>query len=197
MANVDDFVRYTNTTARRRTFYCYCTQEFVQDQGVFFVLVEAFRVGRKKRQAEFLNNWFINGNIPENLQEGGYLTLVNISADLKNTTSTGVTGAIAAIGKTFSDKQARAGGGVGGFFSALGTALFKDTKVPANLFDAAQRQVAGMLNDRHGFGGDGGGGATYRPDGTYQPRGTYAAQAQIFKLALTENGFDPDDLGIY
>ncbi|HEY4253027.1 MAG TPA: hypothetical protein VGM87_17585 [Roseomonas sp.] len=196
MAGLDDYRRYTSTPARRRTFYCYCTKEFVQDQAAFFVLVEAYRVSRRKKQALFLNDWFINGNIPQTLQAGGYLSIVNIAASLQKSTSDATTAAVAAVGKTFADKMANQGGGVGGFFGALGKKI-SGTGVPADLFDAAQGQVVGMLNDRHGFGAQGGLGATYQMDGSYLPNGIYAGQVAAFKSALTTAGFDPDSLGIY
>lgn len=198
MAAIAEFKAYTNTAARRRTFYCYCTKEFVQDQAVFFVLVDAYRTSRRKRQAVFLNDWFINGNIPQTLQEGGYLGIVNIAEAMKKTVSDAANAAVAAVGRSFADKMANQGGGVGGFFGALGKKI-TGTGVPANLFDAPQAQVVTMLDEggKHGFGAKNGAGATYRPDGAYQPLGAFTAQAQIFKAHLKTAGFDPDDLGIY
>jgi hypothetical protein len=56
-----------------------------------------------------------------------------------------------------------------------------------------------MLHEcgRHQIGGEKGGGATYRPDSDYQPNGFFTKQVIVFKKKLNENGFDPDDLGIY
>jgi hypothetical protein len=197
MAELEVYVAYTNSKARRRTFYCYCTKEFIQDQSVFFVLVEAFKKDRKKRQAAFINDWFVNGNIPEDLQEGGYLTKVNISNALATETSQATANAIKAVGATFAEKMANKGGGASGFFGALQQKMSGSTKLSASLFNQAQLQVVGMLNDRHGFGGEKGAGATYQPDSDYQPNGFFTKQVIVFKKKLKENGFDPDDLGIY
>ncbi len=43
MADKQKLQSFTNTPTRRHTFYCYCTQRFVQDQAIFFLLVDAFR----------------------------------------------------------------------------------------------------------------------------------------------------------
>lgn len=198
MAGITEFRSYTNTKARRHTFYCYCTKEFIQDQAIFFLLVEAYRESRLKRQALFLTDWFINGNIPDVLQDGGYVGIVNISSSLQATVSAGANNAVSAVGRTFSDKMANHGGGVGGFFGALRQKL-GDTKVSAGIFDTPLAQVVAMLDDagKHGFGGVNGYGATYDPDATYQPFGGFAHQVPIFRKHLKTAGFDPDQLGIY
>lgn len=198
MANINDFRNYTNSPARRHTFYCYCTQELVQDQAVFFLLVEAFHQSRLKRQAVFLNDWFILGNIPDDLQDRGYLGIVNIADASKNAVSRNATAAVDAIGKTFGDKMRNKGGGIKGFFGAMKQKI-GDTRVDGALFDQPQAQVVGMLDEtgKHGFGRDGGAGATYLPDGVYQPRGTFSHQVPLFRKHLKTAGFDPDSLGIY
>ncbi len=198
MAGYDDFRSYTSTPARRHTFYCYCTKELVQDQAIFFLLVEAFRGKRSKRQALFINDWFINGNIPDELQEYGYLTNVNIAADLKNSVSDRAQAAVADVGLTFADKRAKHGGGVRGFFGAVAQ-KFGDTGVSGDMFNAPQAQVVTMLdeNGKHGFGGAGGLGATYMANGKYQPRAMFSGQVQIFGKYLKEAGFKPNELGIY
>lgn len=198
MADIKEFRAYTNTQARRHTFYCYCTKEFIQDQAVFFLLVETYRQSRLKRQALFLNDWFINGNIPDELQDGGYIGIVNISSSLKANVSGQANAAVAAVGRTFSDKMANHGGGVGGFFGALRQKM-GDTKLAGDIFDAPLAQVVTMLDEtgKHGFGGVGGAGATYNADATYQPFGGFAHQVPIFRSHLKTAGFDPDQLGIY
>ena len=198
VANITDFRNYTNTPARRHTFYCYCTKELVQDQAVFFLLVEAFRQSRLKRQAVFLNDWFILGKIPDELQDRGYLGIVNIADTAKNSVSLSATAEVNRVGKSFGDKMRNNGGGVKGFFGAIKQKM-GDTRVDGNLFDRPQDQVVSMLDEtgKHGFGHDGGVGATYQPDGSYQPRGTFSHQVPIFRKHLKAVGFDPDNLGIY
>ena len=198
VADINDFRNYTNTPARRHTFYCYCTQELVQDQAVFFMLVEAYRQRRLKRQAVFLNDWFILGNIPDELQDRGYLGIVNIADTAKNTVSQNATAAVNAVGKTFADKVRNHGGGARGIFGAVKQKL-GDTKVDGELFNRPQEQVVSMLDEtgKHGFGHIGGAGATYQPDGVYQPRGTFSHQVPIFRKYLKTVDFDPDNLGIY
>lgn len=191
MADKTKLQSFTNTPARRHTFYCYCTQRYVQDQAVFFLLVDAYRVSRLKRQAEFLNKWFIEGNIPKALEANGYLGIVNISQKLKEFTSEGANKAISDVGRTFADKRAKHGGGVSGFFGALKQKL-GDTKLEGHLFDSAQTQAAGMLGDRsQGFD------TVYQPDGTYQPAGIFAQQVQLLRKELKDVNFDPDSLGIF
>ncbi|MBN9028478.1 MAG: hypothetical protein BGO05_06855 [Rhizobiales bacterium 63-7] len=191
MADKQKLQSFTNTPTRRHTFYCYCTQRFVQDQAIFFLLVDAFRESRLKRQAVFLNDWFIEGNIPQALQDNAYLGIVNISQKLKEFTSTGTSQAISNVGRTFADKRAKHGGGVSGFFGALKQKM-GDTKLDGNLFDSAQSQAAGMLGDTsQGFD------TIYKPDGTYQPSGVFAAQVPLLRKELKAVNFDPDSLGIY
>ncbi len=192
MAGIDEFRDYTNTRRRRHTFYCYSTKEFVQDQAIFFVLVEAYRKTRSKRQALFLTDWFVEGNIPDDMQDGGYLTNVNISSELKNKISGETRTTVGNVGLTFADKREKHG-----FWGAVKLKTFGDTKAPEKLFDTAQIQVAKMLDDRHGFGGVKGAGATYQPDSSYQPNAVFSGQAQILRKHLKTAGFDPDDLGIY
>jgi hypothetical protein len=197
MASIAEFRAYTSTPARRNTFYNYCTTRYVQDQAVFFVLVDAFKAEKRKRQATFINEWFINGNIPDEYTRNGYLGIVNISSGLQGTISTNTTSAVSAVGLKFADKMNNHGGGVRGFFGAIRQKL-GDTTVSENLFDTAQAQVVTMLSDvGHGFGGEGGKGATYKPDGTYQPNGSFSQQVIRFRKDLKEAGFDPDKLGIY
>lgn len=193
MAGIDEFRAYTNTPARRHTFYCYCTKEFVQDQAIFFILVEAYRASRRKRQAAFLKDWFIDGNIPDALQDGGYLGIVNISDTLQNTVRANTNNAISAVGLTFRDKVK-----THGFFGAIGKKL-GDTSISGNLFDAPQNQVVTMLDEtgKHGFGGVGGAGAKYQPDSAYQPLGAFANQMPLLRKHLKTAGFDPDDIGLY
>lgn len=198
MASITEFRAYTNTPARRNTFYSYCTTRFVQDQAIFFLLVDAFKAEKSKRQAIFLNEWFIKGNIPAEYTDNGYLGIVNISSGMQGTISSGATAAVSAVGRTFADKMSNQGGGVRGFFGAVKQKL-GDTTVSPTLFDAAQAQVVTMLDDggRHGFGGVGGVGATYKPDGTYQPIGSFSQQVIRFRKDLKVGGFDADKLGIF
>jgi hypothetical protein len=197
MASITEFRSYTSTAARRNTFYCYCTTRYVQDQAIFFLLVEAFQADKCKRQALFIKDWFIDGNIPADYTDNGYLGIVNISSGLQGTISTNTTAAVSAVGRTFADKMSRNGGGVGGFFGALRQKM-GDTTVSSALFNTAQAQVVTMLDDqRHGFGGVGGAGATYQPDGTYQPLGAFSKQVIRFRKDLKIGGFDPDKLGIF
>ena len=198
MAGISEFRSYTSTPARRNTFYCYCTKELIQDQAIFFMLVDAYRVKRRKRQALFLNDWFIEGNIPEVLQDGGYLGIVNISSAMQTAVSERTTSAISSVGLTFADKRRKHGGGVKGFFGAVFQKA-GNTGVAENLFDGPQAQVVAMLdeNGKHGFGGIGGARATYQPDGKYQPLGYFANKVPIFRKHLKTNGFDRDELGIY
>lgn len=198
MANMEDFRKYTSTPKRRNTFYCFCTTRYIQDQAIFFLLVETFRVDKSKRQALFINDWFINGNIPDEFTGNGYLSQVNIEAASKTSISKSTTSAVGAVGLNFADKMSKHGGGVSGFFGAVKQKL-GNTAISEKLFDAAQGQVRSMLDDqgRHGFGDEGGARATYRPDGTYQPIGAFSNQVLGFRRALKVGGFDPDKLGIY
>ncbi|MEW9615570.1 hypothetical protein AB3G45_17275 [Shinella sp. S4-D37] len=198
MAGINEFRTYTNTPKRRNTFYNYCTTRFIQDQAIFFLLVEAFHESRSKRQAAFLNDWFIQGNIPQDLSETGYIGIVNISSDLQKTISANTNNAISAVGRTFSAKMTNHGGGVGGFFGALRQKM-GETTVTADLFNTAQSQVVTMLDDggRHGFGGVGGVGATYNSNGAYQPLGSFSALVVHFRKELKAGGFEPDKVGIY
>ena len=186
--NVDKFRALTNTPARRHSFYCYCSQKFAQDQAIFFLLVEAFRQSRAKRHAIFINEWFIKGNIPATLD--GFITKVNISATLSKSVGGSVDSAVAAVGRTFSDKMAKHGGGVGGFFGALRQKA-GDTGVDADLFKSAQSGMVEMLADPYNKFD------TYNPDNAYQPNPTFSSQLMLFRKELKSSGFDTKDLGLY
>ncbi|CAN7192917.1 hypothetical protein LJR030_000445 [Rhizobium sp. LjRoot30] len=193
MAGIDEFRSFTNTPSRRHTFYCYCTQKYIQDQAVFFLLVEAYRESRLKRQAEFLNNWFINGGIPAELEANAYLGVVNISDAMTQSVNDSTNSAIRAVGRNFAEKRANHGGGIGGFFGALKQKV-GDTKVGGTLFDKPLMQVVGMLGDRsQGFDG----GCGYEKDGNYQPNGKFAGQVSRLRKELKAVNFDPDKIGIY
>lgn len=197
MANITHFREFTNNKERRRSFYCYCTNLQSQDQAIFFLLVEAYRVTRRKRQAIFINDWFIKGEIPQTLQAGGYLSKVNIQSAVQKQISSVTADSVAAIGKTFADKVKVNGGGIFGFFGAMAQKT-ADNKPPQELFEAAEREVVVMLNGNdNDFGNAEGKGGKFIPDHFYQPFGAFAAQAQIFKGHVKTADFDPDDLGIY
>jgi hypothetical protein len=197
MANIQHFRAFTNNKERRRSFYCYCTTLRTQDQAVFFLLVEAYRAARRKRQAIFINNWFIKGEIPAILDAGGYLSKVNIQSAVEKQISSLTADSVAAIGQTFADKIKVNGGGISGFFGAIAQKT-ADNKPPQELFEAAEREVVGMLNGNdNDFGNAQGTGGKFVPDHFYQPYGGFAAQVLIFKGHLKTAGFDPDDLGIY
>jgi len=198
MADLSIFQSYTNTPQRRNSFYCYSTKFFIQDAAIFFILVEAYRTYRSKRQAVFLNDWFIDGKIPDDLQEGGYLSQINISSDLRKEYSKGASDAVNAVGRTFADKAKNHGGGITGFFGALKQKT-GDNRLSAGVFDEPQSRVVEMLdsNNAHGFGDDGGAGATFKPHLHYQPFGKFATQTLKFRGALKAVGFNPDTLGIY
>lgn len=197
MAKIEHFRQFTDNKERRRSFYCYCTNLQSQDQAIFFLLVEAYRAARRKRQAIFINDWFIKGQIPQDLQAGGYLSKVNIQQQVQQSISGATTTAVNKIGRTFSDKVAVNGGGIAGFFGALAQ-KGADTRPPQELFEAAEREVVGMLNGNdNDFGNAEGKGGKFIPDHFYQPYGAFAKQAQSFKGQLKIAGFDPDDLGIY
>lgn len=155
-------------------------------------------MNRSKRQAVFLNDWFIEGKIPDELQEAGYLSQINISSELRNEYSKGTSDAINAIGRTFADKAKKHGGGIAGFFGALKQKT-GDNKLSAGIFDEPQSRVVEMLdsNNAHGFGDYGGVGATFKPYLRYQPFGKFATQTQKFRGELKAVGFNPDLLGIY
>lgn len=188
-SNVEKFREFTNTPARRHTFYCYCTQKFAQDQAIFFLLVEAFRQSRAKRHAIFINDWFIKGNIPPALD--GFITQVNISSSLSKSVGGSVDTAVAAVGRTFSDKMAKHGGGFGGFLGALRQKA-GDTGLDADLFKSAQNGMVEMLADPYNKFD-----STYQPDGVYQPNPSFSKQLILFRKDLMSAGFDTKDLGLY
>ena len=199
MATVEEFREYTNTPKRRHNFYCYCTKRAIQENAIFFLLVEAYRQKRQKRQAQFINDWFIDGNIPKEFTDSGYLAPMNISAQMKAQVSRDVINTLTAVGKTFKDKISRHGGGFTGFLGAVGQKLATDTSVSGDLFDGPQAQAATMMtgNNDHGFGKANTSGLLFDPDATYQPSPFFNEEVLAFKRHLTLNGFSPTDLGIY
>lgn len=154
-----------------------------------FILVEAFRQSPAKRHAIFINEWFIKGNVPSELD--GLVTQVNISSKLSQGVSESVNSAVSAVGRTFSDKMANHGGGFGGFIGALRQKA-GDTGLDADLFKSAQADMVKMLADpNNGFG------STYQKDGIYLPNPTFSKQLILFRKALASAGFDPKELGLY
>jgi hypothetical protein len=181
-----DLENWTDTKAHRRAFYCWSTTVFLQDQAMYWSLVRVFRHDPKKRYASFINDWFIEGNIPEDMQAKGYMSKFNTSAERSGNISANVQ--VANRTKTFAGKMQAAGGGVGGFFKALKVKLTTDTKLPTNIFDSTIRDLTEMFGDaRHNF----------QRNQQYQPNGAFADQVQGLKKYLTEAGFDADDIGVY
>ncbi len=182
--------QYTNTRARRHTFFCYCTQKHYSDIAVYWLLVQQFKTDRKTTQAQFIKDWFLDGNIPEILQGGGFLSRANIDG----TVSAPVSGAVEKFARatTFTS---------GGLFGALQMKISGATRPPADLFDATLVNLHQGLEDLPIQPKNG-----YNPDGTYQVRGgtvnsqvqfPIEQQIQILSRNLTLAGFDPDRAGIY
>ncbi len=194
MADIQDFREYTSTPLRRNSFYCFSTKRFTQDVAIVFLLVEGYRKDRRKRQANFITDWFINGNIPEDLQERGFLSKMNIASELTREYSAKANSAIDAVGLTFKDKAKNHGGGLGGIFGALRQKT-GNNKLSIDLFDEVQLRTVEMLNE-NGFH-DGEGNLIFRPDHTYMPFGGFAGKLPKFRMALKEAGFDANALGIY
>ena len=193
---------YVDTPQRRHNLYCYCTHRWAQDSAVFFILVENWRKKRQKRQAQFINDWFIQGNIPDELTKGGYMMQVNLSPKLWDETNANVTNGIAAVGKTFADKRARHGGGFTGFLGAVGQKLFTDTSLAdEKVFNEAQNVAAVVMqgNNDSGFFGTRNPAThfLYNPDATWQHNPIFDKQLPVLKRYLTMNGFSPVELGIY
>lgn len=135
MEDIDIFREYNNTPLRRNHFYCFSTKGLTQDVAVIFLLIEAFRRERRKRQANFITDWFIDGNIPEDLQDRGFLAKLNIDIDLTRQYSAKASKAVGAIGLTFADKAKNHGGGISGILGALKQKKARSKELSADLFD--------------------------------------------------------------
>jgi len=110
---------YTKTPAKRHNLFCFSTQTFAQDAVVYWLLVQQFQTDRKKSQALFIKDWFIDGNIPQNLQDGGFLSKCNAEdAVLKN------------IGEAVPKSIAATAFTRGGLMGALQTKIGGETKPP-------------------------------------------------------------------
>jgi hypothetical protein len=186
-----DLAGYTNTEARRQVFFSWSTTQFAQDQAVYYLLVKHYRLTPKKKQAQLIKEWFLDGKIPDDLQDKGFLSRVNIAASVRD--EVGKTAGYYASIRTFRDKVAyfaNKGFGAGSIGAAIGLKLSGKTKPPADLFDATlTTDFLIMLDDSIRRG--------YRPDGPYQANGTFKTQTQKLRTHLQLAGFEPDFLGVY
>ncbi len=180
---------FTNTPNRRHNFYCYCSHLYCQEMAIFFMLVEDFRRDRRKRQAVFLTEWFVKGNIPKDLKDEGFLTEINISSKQVKEYGARAEGAVNAVGRTFIDKAKNHGGGVKGLLGALKQKKSGNTQISGEIFDDMQIYVIGMLNENRA--------ADFKLDHDYMPNGKYAGKIAKLRMALKDAGFDPNGLGIY
>lgn len=172
----------------RRNFYAWSTLEYATESAIFLLMVHQFRQDRKKRQAQLIYDWFIKGEIPEALQDYGYLSRINISSRESQEASTRFNDAMSKVGKTISEKISKHG-----FVAGVALAIGGDTKLAADLFDPAARLVWSMLVSDSKYGSR----SKHQPSAEYQPRASFATQVALLKKAMKEAGFDPDGLGIY
>ena len=177
---------YTKTQDIRHNFYCYCSNLYFQELAIVFMLIEDFRKSRRKRQAAFITEWFIDGKVPADLQS--FLSEVNLSSKKSKQYRSGAEGAINAVGRTFADKAKNHGGGLKGIFGAL-KQKSSSTQISGDIFDEMQLDIIAMLNEN--------GGEQFVPDSSYMPNGKFANQIHKFRQALKEASFDPNALGIY
>jgi hypothetical protein len=175
----------TNTPARRHAFFCYMSQKWNEDLGLFWLLVQQFQTDRKKKQALLLKDWFLDGNIPAECDDDDLrLSRLNIAASVRNPASTAA-GRFRSV-LTFTQKIDAAGGLMG----AIVMKITGESTPPADLFDKALNGIWQPLQnpaiDLENF----------NPDGSYKFRGD-ANKMQILSALLTAAGFDPDSAGIY
>src|SRR5262245_45271749 len=104
---------FTDRPSRCRTFYCYSTLEWCQEIAVYYLLVRAYRREPKKRYADFIYDLFLDPNrpVPDALEQGGYITKLNIG-EAKVQTLTGRVTEVVKNVRTFSRKMTAEGGGV-------------------------------------------------------------------------------------
>ena len=192
---------YTNSKERRHTFFSYLCTEYVGENAVFILLVKQYIAAPSKGKAQFIDTWFINpqrvtSSVVDvggggDLGSNSLVTSINVSAvgsNYKNYKSALNT---LLSQRTFSQKMTHQGGGVGGFFSALGQKLAGSVKASPGLLDALVEEVRGLLDvNQQLFSG-------YSKDKKYQIPGSYTKAINQLSLVLTANHFNPDDAGIY
>jgi hypothetical protein len=190
MASLEEARQWCSNKTRYHNLYCFGWQQSSYDQVIPFILIEAYRVNRRKRQAVFINEWFVKGNIPDQFKV--YFDKVNVAGAKLDIEYNKISGVISDIGRTFGDKIDKQGGGLAGFFGAIELSIFGDTKPPEKLFDNIQSELARMFDT-----GSTGAFYSFKPDKKYQSPGQFSNLIIEFKKILTENGFDPDQIGIY
>jgi hypothetical protein len=189
---------HTNTPARRHNFFCYCTINSRSPFAVYWLLVQQFRTDPKKTRAQLINDWFIDGNIPTYLKEGGFLDTLNIGGEVGRKAVAPVKTYIATT--TFAD---------GGFFGALHSKI-SGTRAPANLFDDTLAAIGDaaydfewllkkktpVFNADRKYQLNGGNGAVV---GQNREASLRPVQQLVIYLAshLRVAGFDPKKAGIY
>jgi hypothetical protein len=162
---------YTKTPVRRQNFFSYLTKKHGQHLAVYWLLVQQFKSARKKTQAQFIKDWFLDGNIPADLREWGFLRPLNAGDSLGSE-----------VGKRVAAGDFTGGGVFGG--------LMGKPKLPANLFDETLEQIREALQDP-GYGL-----RTFQPDVPSKQR-SIKDQVLSLKWHLTRAGFDCLMAGIY
>lgn len=177
---------WISTPAKSKNFYQFTLTASTQENSAFLILLKSFKLQRRKRQALFLADLFVDGNVPQVLE--GYMMEVNLPADVQKTTSTKVHADIASLGMSFADKVANRG-----LLGAIGQKFSEDTRVPAERFDEAEREITSLVYKNHGTATAGN---KYRPETNYAEivkrvdrYATIKGKEASFRQLLTAAGF--------
>ena len=148
---------WISTPAKSKNFYQFTLTASTQENSAFLILLKSFKLQCRKRQALFLVDLFVDGNVPQALE--GYMMEVNLPAEAQKTTSTKVRADIASLGMSFADKVANRG-----LLGAISLKFKEDTRISAERFDDAEREIASLVYKNHGTATAGN---KYRPETDY------------------------------
>ena len=176
----------TNTRKRRHNLFCSATVVYAQNEPIAWLMLRSFRESGERRQAELIEQWFINDQIPKELESKSFITEIN----LKKRESI-----MASIPLASSLPQTPPSSSKGGFASLFTPLRRKSSTINAGseMYDNLEEAIAfniidGMPDYPNSF---------LNPDQMLQPNPVFARQTQYLKLLLAAYTFDPDRMGIY
>lgn len=171
------------TKQRRTNLFNYATRTYSANEAGFFLLVEEFRKTGSKRQAVFLRDTYIKGDVVEGLEK----VTGQINLDRRDATSElikKVSDHVEGVGLSMKDKIRD-----NGLLKAIELKM-GNTSIDKTLFDAAQDEAA--MNIYRSFQN-----YNFRLDEKYQPHPDCHAQVKKFRQGLILLKFDMFALGIW
>ncbi len=178
------------TSKRRHNLFCWSTKASNQNEVIAWLMLRSFRESGERRQAELIEEWYINKSIPKELEANWFVDELNLG---KGSTLLGSLPSASSLPQTSNSSSSRRGMKTG-IFTSLRR---KSASINADfsMYDELERVVAQNIAGHPA--------TDYRTkalcdlDKWTQPNPMFARQTHYLKLILAAHTFDPDRMGIY